>query len=75
MAKRIYLTDEAVEREIEELRSSEFVQLAKAEERLKYRRRQYLYNLRQLEKRGRELSEKGYDMYSLAEEYCTGGDE
>lgn len=53
------LTDAQVEVEIERLTQSENVKLAKKEQRLLYRRRQCLYSLRVLEKRGRELSKKG----------------
>lgn len=59
---REYLTDEQVEREIERLRSSEFVKLAKKEEAIRYRRRQYLYTLRTYEKKGRELAASGITM-------------
>lgn len=59
---REYLTDEQVEKEIERLRSSEFVKLAKKEESIRYRRRQYLYSLRTYEKKGRELAESGITM-------------
>lgn len=55
------LTDAQVEKEIQRLNESEYVRLARKEQRLKYRKRQYLYTLRQLEKRGRELSESGID--------------
>lgn len=61
MAKRIGLTDAQVEMEIERLTHSEYVQLAIAEQRAKYRRRQYMYKLRGMEKRGMELAEKGID--------------
>lgn len=53
------LTDEQVEIEIEKLKQSEDVKLAKAEQRMKYARRQYLYTLRFLEKRGKELKKQG----------------
>lgn len=53
------ITDEQVEREIERLNASEYVALARRELRLKYARRQYMYNLRTLEKRGKELAEAG----------------
>ena len=56
----LWLTDAAVEEEIARLRESEYVALARAEERQKYRRRQYLYSLRNLEKRGRKLAEEGW---------------
>ena len=59
---REYLTDEQVEREIERLRSSEFVKLAKKEEYVRNRRRQYLYTLRTYEKKGRELAASGITM-------------
>lgn len=52
---REFLTDEQVEEEIERLNASEAVRVARAEQRRKYRRRQYLYTLRDLEKRGLKL--------------------
>ena len=55
------LTDAQVEKEIERLNESGYVRLARKEQRLEYRKRQYMYTLRQLEKRGRELSESGID--------------
>lgn len=74
---RSNLTDEDVEREIERLRDSEFVKLARAEQRDRYRRRQYLYILRSLEKQGKELAEAGItiEMYqkraeAYAEDEC-----
>ena len=57
--KRDYLTDEQVETEIERLTNSPEVQLARQEQRIKYRRRQYMYQLRNMEKRGKELMENG----------------
>ena len=45
-----FLTDEQVEQEIERLNASEAVALARREARLRYKRRQYLYQLRDLEK-------------------------
>lgn len=57
--KREFLTDEAVEREIAKLTVSEEVRLARRELRLKYKRRQMLYNLRNLAKRGKELMSAG----------------
>lgn len=70
MARDI-LTDEQVELEIERLRASEHVALARKEMRLKYQRRQKLYSLRALEKRGKELEASGITMeilQSMAEE-------
>ena len=54
-----WLTDEEVEREIERLNASEAVALARREARLKYKRRQYLYQLRDLEKKGKALLRAG----------------
>ena len=59
MAKEI-LTDEQVESEIERLNKSPYVKLARAEQRIKYRRRQYLYQLRNFEKRGMKLEQEGF---------------
>ena len=59
MARRDYLTDEQVEREIERLLESDLVKLAKKEEYVRTRRRQYLYSLRSYEKKGKELAEAG----------------
>lgn len=57
-----FLTDEQVEREIERLTNSEAVRLARREQRIKYRRRQYLYQLRDLEKKGKALMDAGITM-------------
>ena len=61
MGKRYegFLTDEQVEAEIERLNASEAVALARRETRLKYKRRQYLYQLRDLEKKGKALMDAG----------------
>ena len=53
------LTDAQVEAEIARLNASEAVALARHEHRLKCRRRQYLYNLRDLEKKGKALMKAG----------------
>lgn len=76
MAKRCekWLTDEEVEREIERLKESEAVKLARKKMRLEYRRRQALYTLRDLEKKGKALIAAGItsemldQMYSEEEE-------
>lgn len=60
-----FLTDEQVEREIARLTNSEAVKLARREQRIKYRRRQQLYTLRTLEKRGRQLMAQGVTMEAL----------
>jgi hypothetical protein len=54
-----FLTDEQVEQEIERLNASEAVALARRKARLEYRRRQYLYQLRDLEKKGKALLAAG----------------
>ena len=59
------LTDEQVEYEIEKLQGSPLVKLARKEERIRYVRRQYLYTLRQYEKKGKELAKAGITMEIL----------
>ena len=61
------LTDEQVEIEISRLLASEEVQLAKQEQRIKYRRRQYMYQLRSMEKRGKKLMQDGISMENIEE--------
>lgn len=53
------LTDEQVELEIARLQNSPHVKLANQERRLREKRRMYLYSLRQLEKKGKELEKAG----------------
>ena len=59
MFNKSNLTDEQVEKEIEELRASPEVKLARLEERMRLRRRQTLYQLRMYAKKGRELMSAG----------------
>lgn len=66
MARDI-LTDEQVEIEIERLLKSEDVKLAKKETRIKAKRRQYMYQLRCMEKRGKELAELGVTLENMEE--------
>lgn len=68
------LTDAEVETEIERLSGDYHVRLAKKEERIRYRRRQYLYQLRQYEKKGRELEAAGVTM-EILESMARGCDE
>ena len=68
MAKEI-LTDEQVESEIERLNKSPYVKLARAEQRIKYRRRQYLYQLRNFEKRGMKLEQEGFNPDETEEDF------
>lgn len=65
MARQTFLTDEMVDEEIQRLNVSSYVKLARAEHRMKYRKRQYLYTLRQLDKRGRELEKAGYTLENI----------
>jgi transcriptional regulator with XRE-family HTH domain len=53
------LSDEEVESEIARLTASPAVALARREQRLKYKRRQILYTLRDLEKRGNAMMQAG----------------
>lgn len=62
---REWLTDEQVEDEIAKLLQSPHVKLAKKEQQIRYRRRQYLYTLRQFEKKGKQLEAEGVTMRSL----------
>lgn len=71
MSKKEFLTDEQVEAEIARLSSLPEVKLAKYEERLRYRRRQYMYKLRGLEKQGKALMMAGIDRQKLDEIYKT----
>lgn len=70
-----FLTDEEVEAEIERLSKSEAVALARYEARLRYRRRQFLYNLRDLEKKGKAMMEAGITREILEATYNTEGEQ
>lgn len=59
MAKK-GLTDEQVEAEIERLKQSTAYKLSVAERNYRYKRRQLLYNMRWMEKHGKQLMEAGY---------------
>lgn len=61
-------TEEQIEQEIQTLSESPLVKLARKEQRAKYQKQQRLYQLRWLEKRGRELREAGVTMESLSEQ-------
>lgn len=60
-------TDDDIEQEISRLRDSYYVKLAKKEERIRYRRRQYAYTLRMYEKKGKQLAAQGVTIESLDE--------
>ena len=70
-----FLTDEQVEMEIARLLHSEEVQLAKKEIRIKYKRRQYLYGLRNMEKRGQQLIKQGINLNNIEEKLFGCGEE
>ena len=57
-----FLSDKEVEQEIARLLQSPHVALAQREQQIRYQRRQYLYNLRDLEKKGRALEKAGITM-------------
>lgn len=69
MKAKEFLTDEQVELEIIRLRNSDLVKLAKKEEQIRYRRRQYMYSLRTYERRGRELAASGLTLEMLEADY------
>ena len=60
-------TDEEVEIEIHRLQESEDVKLAKKEQNIKYRRRQQMWTLQFMEKRGKKLREMGIDFDNIEE--------
>ena len=71
----VWLTDEEVEQEIEKLNASPAVALARREARLRYKRRQYLYQLRDLEKKGKALLAAGITREVLDALYKSGDNE
>jgi len=66
--KRQYVTDEEVEKELNELKESPYVKLARREDYLKNKYRKRLYTLRCLEKRGRELASQGITIDTINEQ-------
>lgn len=66
--RRKFITDAEVEKEIDELSESPFVALARREQRLKNKYRQKLYQLRSLDKRGRELAAIGITIDTIDEQ-------
>ena len=62
---REFMTDEMVEDEILRLQTSPLVKLARREEAIRNRRRQYMYTLRMYEKKGKALEAQGITMESL----------
>ena len=68
MARKKQWTDEEVEIEIHRLQNSDLVKLAKKEQAIKYRRRQQMWNLQFMEKRGRQLREMGINFDNIESE-------
>lgn len=68
-----FFTDEMVEKEIARLQKSPHVKLAKKEEAIRNKRRQYMYTLRCYEKKGKQLEADGITMEAL--EILAGGGE
>ena len=66
MAREI-ITDEMVEEEIFRLQNSPLVRLARREEAIRNRRRQYMYQLRMYEKKGKALEAQGITLEELEE--------
>lgn len=60
------MTDEMVEEEILRLQQSHHVKLGRKEEAIRNRRRQYMYQLRMYEKRGKRLEAEGITLDVLA---------
>lgn len=66
MAKE-FMSDEMVEEEILRLQNSPLVKLARREEAIRNRRRQYMYTLRMYEKKGKQLEAQGITLEELEE--------
>ena len=69
------MTDVEVEAEIERLRKDPNVALARREERIRYQRRQILYQLRSYERKGKALAAAGITMEILDEMGMEGYDD
>ena len=64
---REFMSDEMVEEEILRLQNSHLVKLARREEAVRNRRRQYMYQLRMYEKKGKALEAQGITLEELEE--------
>ena len=62
---RDFMSDEMVEEEILRLQASPHVKLARREEAIRNRRRQYMYQLRMYEKKGMALEAQGVTLEEL----------
>lgn len=72
-AANLHDADAALEAEIARLREDEHVKLAKRYNYARNRRKQYLYQLRYYQKKGRELAALGVTMDNLNEMLCDNG--
>ncbi|MDY5985653.1 MAG: hypothetical protein SPJ81_01645 [Lachnoclostridium sp.] len=66
MAKE-YIPDEMLDEEILRLQNSRHVKLARMEENIRNRKRNYMYQLRMYEKKGKALEAQGITLESLEE--------
>ena len=64
---REFMSDEMVDEEILRLQSSPYVKLARREEAIRNRKRQYMYTLRCYEKKGKQLEAQGITLEELEE--------
>ena len=64
---REFMSDEMVDEEILRLQNSYHVKLARREEAIRNRRRQYMYQLRMYEKKGKQLEAMGITLDELEE--------
>lgn len=64
---REFLSDEMVDEEILRLQSSYHVKLARREEAIRNRKRNYMYQLRMYEKKGKALEAQGVTLEELEE--------
>lgn len=65
MARARFTPEDLVDAEIERLKKTDAVKLAQKEQRLLYRKRKYLADLRWLEKRGKALMAEGWTLDTL----------
>ena len=66
-----FMTDEQVAREVERLKQSEYVKLAQKEIRLKNKQRKWLYQLRWLEKHGKQLAKDGITLENIEQQLAA----
>lgn len=64
---REFMSDEMVDEEILRLQASHHVKLARREEAIRNRKRQYMYTLRCYEKKGKALEAQGVTLEELEE--------